>query len=501
MFGFFKKATPEKPEPERNGFFSTDWAFSSRKIDISRHLSKSFQVDPFKLKPVNQEGFAMDMLDFDADTSNLQSVKLMNGGQYEQLIPAQQLMWFAGQGFIGYQTCAMIAQNWLVDKACSMPALDAVRNGYEITVNDGSEIEPEIFDEIKRIDKEMNINAQLVDFERFKRIFGIRMAMFKVDSNDPDYYTKPFNPDGVTAGSYRGIVQIDPYWLTPELDQEGATNPASDNFYNPAWWRVNGKRVHRSHLVVARNGKLADILKPSYLYGGIPVPQKIAERVYAAEKTANEAPMLAMTKRLTTLKTDTQKASANYEQFVENIGKWTSLMNNYGVKVIGLDDEIQQFDTALAEVDTVIMTQYQLVAAASEVPATKLLGTSPKGFGASGEYEETSYHEMLSSLQTADLTPFLERHHLLLIRSEIAPKYGIKPFNTAISWNPINELSSQELADINLKKAQTAAIYTDAGAIDGMDIREVLQSDKESGFNGLEDRKIELSDASEDIND
>jgi len=34
-----------------------------------------------------------------------------------------------------------------------------------------------------------------------------------------------------------------------------------------------------------------------YMYGGIPVSQRIMERVYAAERTANEGPLLAMSKR------------------------------------------------------------------------------------------------------------------------------------------------------------------------------------------------------------
>ena len=58
------------------------------------------------------------------------------------------------------------------------------------------------------------------------------------------------------------------------------------------------------------------------------------------------------------------------------------------------------------------MSQYQLVAAAANVPATKLLGTTPKGFNATGEYEEASYHEELESIQANDLSRLLARHHL-----------------------------------------------------------------------------------------
>ncbi len=161
-------------------------------------------------------------------------------------------------------------------------------------------------------------------------------------------------------------------------------------------------------------------------------------------------------------------------------------MNNYGVKIIGEDDEVQQFDTSLADLDAVIMTQYQLVAAAAGVPATKLLGTSPKGFNASGEYEESSYHETLESIQQHDLSPLVNRHHLLLIRSHVAPKFKMQPFNTEVAWKPVDSPTAAEQAEINLKKAQTDDTLVQAGAIDGTDIRERLINDLDSGYNGIE---------------
>ena len=44
--------------------------------------------------------------------------------------------------------------------------------------------------------------------------------------------------------------------------------------------------------------KVSDVLLPTYRFGGYPIPQLIYERVYCAEKTANEAHMLAQSKRL-----------------------------------------------------------------------------------------------------------------------------------------------------------------------------------------------------------
>lgn len=416
-----------------------------------------------------------------------------------ELISQGQLLWFANQGFIGYQLCAMLAQQWLVSKCCLMPAEDATRKGYEITVNDGSEVDPEVLDKMRKLDVQYNVTKNLIQFIQFGRIFGIRIAMFHVDSEDTDYYFKPFNPDGVTPGSYKGISQIDPYWITPQLDPESAGDPSSIHFYEPTWWNIAGKLIHRTHLIVYRTEEVADILKPSYIYGGVSIPQKVYERVYAAERTANEAPMLALTKRTDVIKVDLTQALAQEMSFVQRLEKWAAYRDNYGIKALGLKEEMQQFDTSLADLDAVIMTQYQLVAAAANVPAVKLLGTSPKGFNATGEFEEANYHEMLESLQTHALSPVLERHHLLLVRSEICPEFNIAPFDTTITWKPIDAMTGKELAELNKMKAETGTILMTTGAIDGSDERERVINDPDSGYTGLMNEDPETDEPAEEI--
>lgn len=485
MFNFLRKAKPEvvRESPKTaNGVFSTDLTLIAKKpsiSDVANALRRSFQKDTADFKVYNADGVASAM-----DSGTQEGLKLTNN--YGEGLPWAQLSWYASQGFIGYQNAAMMSQQWLIDKACSMPALDAVRNGFDLTINDGTEIDPKIVNEIRELDKKYNLNEHCVELIRKKRIFGIRVAKFEVTSKDKKYYEKPFNADGITPGSYKGISQIDPYWITPELDADAVT-PGTQYFYEPTWWRINGQRIHRTHLVVVRNGNVPDILKPTYLYGGISVPQKIAERVYAAERTANEGPMLALTKRLTVLKADITQAAVDMCAFEEKLRTWTELMNNYGVKVISGDEEITQFDTGLADVDNVIMTQYQLVSAGADVPATKLLGTSPKGFNASGTYEAKSYHELLRTLQASDLSPLVDRHHEYVMRSDFPELFKANPIKIHAVWKPVDSPDAAEMADINSKKADTDVKLSQAGAIDGTDIRMRLISDPESGYNGIEE--------------
>lgn len=419
------------------------------------------------------------------------SINNIKAGFTGATVPENQVLWYASQSFIGYNLAAMMAQHWLISKACMMPAKDAVRKGYETTVNDGSEVDPKVLDEIRKADDRYKINKNMIEMVQMGRIFGIRVVMFVVESSDPEYYYKPFNIDGVEEGSYKGISQMDPYWITPQLGDRAAGDPAAIDFYEPTWWRINGVLVHRTHLVIFKTEEVADVLKPTYLWGGIPIPQKIYERVYCAERTANEAPMLALTKRTDVIKCDMSQALAQQENFDKRMNIWSSRWNNYGIKTIGLEEEMQQFDTSLTDLDAVIMTQYQIVAAAANVPAVKLLGTSPKGFNTTGEFEEANYHEELESIQTHDLLPLIERHHLLLIKSEIAPMFNIPPFPTSVTFNPLDAMTAKELAELNKLKADTGQVLMSSGAIDGQDERNRIMNDPESGYNGLEDEEIQ----------
>lgn len=486
MFAWLRRMMTDPPpeaEPKerRNGAFSTDLPrIGGLKLAVLA-AARTFQRTPDSFKPV---GTAMDAA---VDLSQIKGAFQLQS----QIVTDAQLNFYTLHGFIGFQMCAIIAQNWLVNKACRLPAADACRNGYELTVNDGTQVRPDILDYVVKRDKQMHLKKNMREMIYFGRMYGIRVVMFEVDSDDPDYYENPFNPDGVRPGSYKGIVQIDPYWVTPELNGDAASNPASRHFYEPTWWRVHGKRVHRSHLIIFRGSEVADILKPSYIYAGLSIPQIIFERVYAAERTANEAPMLAATKRETVVHVDLDKALADQVAFEDKIASWSYFRNNHGIKVAGEDEVLEQFETSLTGLDETIMTQYQLVASISNIPVTKLLGTVPKGFNSTGQYEQSSYHEELEGIQENDLTPLVDRHHLLLMRSEIMPRFNLtKSFEIHIKWHPLDVVTHEEKAKVNLIKAQAAYQEFQIGAISGDDERARLIADKDSGYNGMADKMV-----------
>ena len=404
----------------------------------------------------------------------------------QSLLPPEITGFFAKQTFIGYQLCAILSQHWMIEKILRVPSEEAVSEGYDITVNDGSEIDPKILTEMRRLDiSKYNIKDSLREFLMKGRMFGVRVAYLAFDVPNPtEFYENPFNIDSVKPGQYRGVIQIDPFWLVGVLGQD-SWMPGTKHFYDPTWWQVGMLKIHRSHIVIFRQGRLADTLKPTYYYGGLPVPQLIYERVYQAERVANESSLLALTKRTKTYKVDLAAALAQGQKFLARMNENMQLQTNYGSNFIDKDEEYDQKDISLADFDNLIMNQYQLAAAAGSVHAVKILGTQLKGFNSTGEYEWKADAQTTTAYQNNDLTPLLKAHYRNMIVCDIAPKFGIEPFEIEISWNPLNPMTAEQKANVNKTKVDTDVQLRTAGVISPDEARGRLIADPDSGYNGL----------------
>lgn len=441
-------------------------------VDRQKLLARSFQRTSEDMKPVNAKGHAMDAACVGGSLKNVFGVS----NYADDIIFTH----FAQQGFIGYQACALLAQNWIINNACSVPCEDAIRPGYEISLNQDIELEDQdLLVKIKQVsERKYNISNIARNFARNNKIFGCALALPVVDGID---YAKPFNIDGVRRGSYKGISLIEPYWVMPELDMEATSAPESLHFYEPTWWRLpNGKRIHRSHVIYITGDEVPDVLKPTYYFGGLPLTQQIYERVYASERVANEAPLMALTKRMLIADGNIEAYLMNEEEAEEKLRKLSYCRDNYGVFFKRPGDNVQQIDTSLTDFDALIMTQYQLVASIARMPATKLLKTQPKGFNATGEYEMKDYIQELQHLQDNQMKPLIERNNLLVEKSEFGYSYELEA-----KFNPVDMPTERELAEVRKIDADTDAVLINAGAISPEEARARIIADPNSGYNGL----------------
>ena len=482
MFNWFKKKEAPKPAPQEeerafDRFLELQQAQDNSDIPAQKLtkeqqdelLKLSFPLGKVQMKDAQSGKYAMDA---DFSYQDLQGM-ITDAGRADDRI----FTFYAKHGFIGWQLCAIISQNWLVANACSIPAEDAVRPLWRNIIKKKSELET---------DEEKEEEAtELTDLTLKKYHLGVSYALLCIDGID---YSQPFNLDSVRPGSFKGISIIDPVWLAPQWNSGALNNPGSPNFYEPDYYQVNGLgRVHRSHFIKLIHEEVPDILKPSYYFGGLGVAQMIYERVYAAERTANEAPLLALTKRLLVVPTNLKTLAAKPEVAWKLIKMLVFGRDNQGVYFTeeGEKNQVHQVDTSLSDLDAVIMTQYQLVASISRIPAHKLLKTDPKGLNNNGLYTIKDYTQELQSLQEKAARPLIERVNAVTLRSDL---YELKEVEQVITeFNPIDMPTEKEKAEVESLQAQTAAQYVAAGILSPEEVRKALRSERGGRFADIDE--------------
>lgn len=421
-----------------------------------------------------------------AENKNAMSVSPQAGDIINDTVWAH----FGNDSYIGWSACAILAQNPVIHLACQIPAEDAIANGYELAFADHKEADitgdgqPDIdyLTAVKKATKLMGIDDVCVKLDYNKRVFGSGIAIPIIIDKDGKRLdmSKPFNPDGLKGKKYKGFKVVDPYWLAPQFEKDATTNPLNERFMQPTWYKLpDGSSIHHSWFVKVDNAEVADILKPTYYYGGMPLTQMIYKRVWCAEKTANEAPLLAMSKRMLVVDANVQQIIKNKSYVYKLMSVITKCRNNFGVFFKSPTSNIQQIDTTLTDFEECMFSQYQLVAAIAQMPATKLLQTTPKGFNSTGEFEWKIYAQKLVTIQDREYKPLIEKHIEILTATE--GKHRLM----TVTFNPVDAPSEKDKAEIESMKSNTRANYVQNGILAPEEVREVLRNDEDGEFTSI----------------
>ena len=403
------------------------------------------------------------------------------------------------QVFIGYQNCAIIRQNAIVDNACTMPAIDAMASGYKIMYPNGSKKAKvgELEEFVERSQDKYGIKDVCVKAFVNKAQFG--WALVIPTFNKEVDMEKEFDINAIDRDSYTGLTVVDPYWITYDFDQESLTDPTSKHYYEPTWYsfptgKQGYKRIHRSWVIKLIHSNVADFLKPTYFFGGVSLVQQIYEAVYAYEKALNEAMLLLLTKRSYVADAEMSNYMANPQEVNALLDATAELHSNYGIWVKQIGSEVSQMDTSLTGLEEVINACMQRICAIAKIPAEKLFKLAIKGLNSSGSFELNDYKQHLKSIQSNDYLQIIKFHNMLMTKSEFG-----KVKDIIVDFNPIDTPDELTKAKVREIDARTSVMRTSAKITDRKEERIRLIGDPNSGFNALDPEPPELSDDEEKL--
>lgn len=398
--------------------------------------------------------------------------------------------------FIGYQNCAILRQNPIVDKCCTMPARDAMSSGYKVLYSDDGKKAKigELESFVDRSQEEYQIQDVCIRAEINSKQFGWALIVptFNVEVD----MENEFDVEAIPRGSYTGMTVIDPYWITYDFDQASLTDPTSKFFYQPTWYSfptgTKYKRIHRSWCIKLINSPVADFLKPTYFFGGVSLAQQIYEAVYAYEKALNEAMLLLLTKRSYVADAEMSNYMANPQEVNAVLEATSEIHSNYGIWVKQIGSEVKQMDTSLTGLEEVINACAQRICAIANIRSEKLFNMSIKGLNSSGTFELSDYKQYLKRIQKDDYLPIISRHNILMSKSE---KGKVKKMIT--EFNPIDTPDELTKAKIREIDARTASMRLGGKITDIKEERIHLITDPNGGFSTLDPNPPEISEAQE----
>lgn len=386
--------------------------------------------------------------------------------------------------FIGWDACAILAQNVWVQRAISQPVDDAIAPDFYFVNGDMDSndklTEAELRILKKRADRDFHLSEMLKKASKTKRTFGWSFVIPTFKKGMTPDMSVPFNVQAIKKNSFTGFKVVEPRWLLPEFNYESNLNPTHKDFYEPQWYYdTNGKRIHHSWMRKLVNIDVGDILKPVYFYGGISIPQMIYERIYAAERVADEVPLLVLTKRTFIADAELNNYLANPQEVEDRLRALVMLRDNFGIFVKDIGTQVSQIDTALNGLEEVINSQYYLVAAIAEIPVSKFLKTPIKGMNATGQAEMNDYNQMLKRFQRSDFIPITDFFMQIMTASD-----G-KVLNLDTEFNDLDIPTAREQADINSSMAASIVQLIQIGVIDAKEGRTRLRTAPRSGFSWL----------------
>lgn len=151
---------------------------------------------------------------------------------------------------------------------------------------------------------------------------------------------------------------------------------------------------------------------------------------------------------------------------------------------------MQQLDTSLSDFDSLIMTQFQLLAAEAGRPVSKLMKTQSKGLGDTGKAEIDDYKEAIRSIQQKSYLRIINLHNKLMCKS----KYG-EVIPMRVRFNPYDTPSELEIAELSEKMSIALLHYASGNILSPEECREILRNDPSGRFANIPvEAPLELGD-------
>lgn len=369
-----------------------------------------------------------------------------------------------------YAECAFLASDSIINNALSKIANEILRKGGEIKLElENKDAENEIIKALEMRIKELKFWDTIHKAITTALTYG--GALIFIDTNTDDLTSPIYDrKETASANKIHALKVIEPYLCGAV--RVNSANPLNADFMKPSEWFISGGgSVNSSRLERLVMFETPDMIKPLYNYFGVSLCQFMKSYVMAADVSRQALNDIFLRFRTIIIKSDLAKINA--EQAKDRLKYINQARNNAGTLLLTADEEYNETITSLSGLDKIIAQMQENIAVSARMPAVKLLGLTPSGFNATGDFDLKSYYDEIMSLQNSIIKPIVERF-LRIFALEMG--FDIYP---EFEFEKLDNESKLNSAQINSTESQTIMNLIQSGIIT-----------QEQGFDYLQGKEI-----------
>ena len=379
---------------------------------------------------------------------------------------------------LSYQECANLATDSMISKAIDVIVREIFKSGGKW---EAAHLDIDNF--------EMVLNS-LHFYDKIalavQRALEYGGAFIYINTDDTNLSLPLYiNEKTAQKNKITGITVIEPWQAAPV--QVNTFNPLKNNYMQPdLWWVLGaGSTVHKTRLIPIVFYSVPDLIKPLYNYLGLPLSFYMKNYVSNADTVRQSISDLVLRFRTKIIKTTAQKIADPQTQ--ARVKYMNATSNNLATLLLAKDEEWIETVTSLSGMDNLLSQMYELMTASTRgIPVTKLLGLSPRGFNATGEYDENNFYDVIDGYASSVVIPAMEKvaEYILCFKAGVLdePKY---------TFNSSKQIKQKEQAEINNLKADYISKLIMSGVVTGKDaIRAISEDNFKFDWIDIEDYKM-----------
>lgn len=353
--------------------------------------------------------------------------------------------------------------NWICGKAVDAPVEDAIQNWRSLLIED-----PEKKEAAEKAMKEIMLKGAVEQALKWSRVFGGAVIIPVIDGHDP---AEPLEPDKIPRDSLRSLIVLDRYNIYPgDINR----NILSENFGKPEFYTVSrdGQLIHHSRVIRFDGSKPTIMEQERENYWGLSIFTRLWEPVSDYQTTCQSIANLVFESNVDVYRINglnsliAEKRDDLVKERLKIAHEMKSIINGIALDAADEYDKKTNTFANLPEIDDRFAYK---VAGAIPMPVTRLLGREPAGLSATGESDERIYEKSLKNIQDNQIRPALDILDPVIMMSAFG---SFDDFEYV--FNPLQQATPAQQAEIDHKRAQTDAIYLAEDVIEPLDAKTQL---------------------------